>query len=414
MIPIFMKSKTFQKAFPILIVNFIGYVGFSLPLPLFPPMFLNPNLGFIPPEMPIFWRNVLLGLLLATYPLGQFFGCPVLGLLSDRYGRRPILMFSLLGIIPTYILSAISVEYELIPLLFISRFLCGLLEGNVAIAQAAIADLSSQGKEKEEYFGKVVAFASAGFIFGPLLGGKFSDSSIISWFNFSTPFWIAAILVLLAFFVVLVSFKETKKHEKILHLELQRTFISVFSGFRNQTLLPIFRANFFFFLGMIYFFSFIPVYLLKEFHFGAKQLGFYQAYLAIFVVSTPFCFKYFSPRWSSLKITTAGSFFFGLSLLICLIPLGVSALLVTLIFPSIFASIGFTYTAILISDRTSKENQGEMLGLNQSLQFLSEIIVGITGGILAGLLSQLPLIMGSLCCGICALILLFSRHALKG
>lgn len=119
-----------KRVFPVLTVLFLGYLGYSLAIPLFPPLFLDPIHGFLPDGISQEARRILLGVLFAMYPLGQLVGAPLLGKLSDKYGRKPILLISLLIVIPAYLGSAFSVLFTFPTLLYISRFLSGLLEGN--------------------------------------------------------------------------------------------------------------------------------------------------------------------------------------------------------------------------------------------------------------------------------------------
>lgn len=406
------KQNSLSKIFPILIVIFIGYLGFSLPLPLFPAMFLIPEKSILPIDTPQIWRNLALGVLLAAYPLGQFFGCPILGKISDRHGRRPVLIFSLLAIVPTYILSALSILVKSTLMLFLSRSICGLLEGNVAIAQASIADQSS-GKAKEKYFGRIVSFASAGFVFGPLIGGQLANSELVSWFSFATPFWAASILVFLSFLYVFWKFEETKEKEKSLKLELRQVLFSIFVNLRNKQLRPIFQSNLFLFMSFIYFFSFLPVYLLDQFSFFPFQIARIQAYVSLFILLAPLFFGFYPKSWTPIRITIAAGFFFAVGLILSLVAPNPNFLYLTLIIPSCFAAMGFTYSAILISDRVSPQMQGEMLGINQSLQFLAEMVTGLTGGLLASFFSRLPLIVGAGCGLIAGTILWFHHRLLR-
>ena len=102
-----------KRIFPVLVVLFLGYLGFSLALPLFPPLFLDPKHAFLPVETTTTMRRILLGILFAMYPLGQFVGAPLLGKFSDKYGRKPVLLISLILVIPAFIGSALSVLYIL-------------------------------------------------------------------------------------------------------------------------------------------------------------------------------------------------------------------------------------------------------------------------------------------------------------
>ena len=88
------ETKTMTAVF---LTVLFGFAGFSLPYPVFSPMFLKPELGFLDPSVPTEYRTMLLGVAMALYPIGQFIGAPWLGRVSDKLGRRPVLMASLLG-----------------------------------------------------------------------------------------------------------------------------------------------------------------------------------------------------------------------------------------------------------------------------------------------------------------------------
>ena len=103
-------------------------------------MILRNDNGMLPAALSLTERSLVLGALLAVYPLGQFLGSPVLGALSDRYGRRPILIGSLAATTALYAGIAAALEVKKLLLLMLVSFLTGLSEANVVIAQGAIAD----------------------------------------------------------------------------------------------------------------------------------------------------------------------------------------------------------------------------------------------------------------------------------
>ncbi|NGX50510.1 MAG: Tetracycline resistance protein, class B [Chlamydiae bacterium] len=386
-----------RRIFPLLTVLFLGYLGFSLAIPLFPPLFLNPEVAFLPSDMSSEMRRILLGLLFAMYPIGQFIGAPLLGRWSDKYGRRPVILISLIVVIPAYLGSAFSLLYSLPVLLFVSRFFSGLLEGNIVIAQAAIADISEDSREKTKNFGWMVSLSSSAFFIGPLIGGKLADAKIVSWFHYDTPFWCAAGLSLIGFAVVALLFRETHDPDPEIELSFKTLSQTFIKGIKYRPLRAIFTANFFIFLSIFFFLNFFSAYLVNAYHFSISLLGEVNAYLAIPVILGPLLFGLFTKIWTTKKSIQIGSLLLGVSFIIFLLPHSPWALLFTLIPIGLFMAMGFAFPAIYVSDKASKRFQGVALGTNQSIQVFAEAFTALIGGFLMALYNSLPIYLAALC-----------------
>ena len=359
-------------------------------------------------------RRILLGVLFSVYPMGQFIGASILGKLSDKYGRKPILLISLLAVIPAFIGSALSILYTLPLFLFVSRFFSGLLEGNIVIAQAAVADVSESSKAKTKNFGWIVSLSSTAFFFGPLIGGKLAYSTIVPWFHYDTPFWCAAILTFIGFLIVFHLFKETHSPERKIEITLKTIIRSFTEGLKYQPLRVIFSANFFVFSAMFFFLNFFSAYLVNRFDFSFSLLGEINAYLSIPFIIAPFFFGLFAKWWTSRQSMLLGSLFTCISYLIFVMPTSPWALIFTILPVGFFLSMGFAFPAIMVSDTVSKQRQGQSLGTNQSLQVFAEAATALAGGFFMAKNNSFPIYAGAVCAVIAALILFIKPQCPAG
>lgn len=230
------ESKRILKL--MFLTMFLDLVGFSIIFPMFPAMakyylsvdadnyFLSAMMNLISniqtislsadgtPQM----STVVLfgGLLGALYSLLQFIAAPLWGAVSDRVGRRPVLLFSVFGLFVSYVLWIFSGSFTL---LILARAIGGLMSGNLSIASAVVSDVTDEKNRSKGMAAIGIAFA-LGFVFGPALGGILSlynpialhpEWEIFGVNPFSTPAVLAAILSFINFFTILKAFPETLK-----------------------------------------------------------------------------------------------------------------------------------------------------------------------------------------------------------
>lgn len=173
----------------IFIIIFVNLIGFGIIIPLLP--FYADHFGA---------TGFQVGLLFASYSLSQLFASPVLGSLSDRFGRRPILLVSLLGTVASFVMLALA---NSLALLFAARVVDGLSGGNISTARAYISDVTSD-EERAQAYGLIGAAFGLGFIFGPALGGALGNVS------YAAPAWGAAGLAAVAFGLTFIGLPETR------------------------------------------------------------------------------------------------------------------------------------------------------------------------------------------------------------
>jgi len=165
---------------PLLIIFltiFVNLIGFGIIIPLLP--FYAETFGATP---------LVIGLLFAAYSLCQLIAAPALGDLSDRYGRRPVLVFSLAGTVVSFAMLALA---HSVVMLFLARIVDGLSGGNISTARAYVADVT-EPKDRARAYGLIGAAFGLGFILGPALSG------ILARFSYTAPIWAAALLTLFA------------------------------------------------------------------------------------------------------------------------------------------------------------------------------------------------------------------------
>ena len=378
---------SFKKLFPILSVLFLGYLGFSLSLPLFPPMFLGKGRIFLQ-DAPLALRSTILGCILAVYPLGQFVGAPILGRLSDKYGRRRILLVSLFLIILAFISVAVSIHYHSIIFLALTRFINGVLEGNIVIAQASITDLATNEKEKQHGFSMVTTATSLAFVFGPLIGGTMAEL-----FNFESAFWTVSVLSSFTFFFIYSSFVETAKPDPTIRVHMLQSLGLFLEMIRKKTLSSYYFANFLSIIPCFFFFNFFAVYLLKYFHFSVQYLAYATAYLSLPICFAPYFIK--KMKYTSFMGTMIFNFLLAFFMIVIVLPNTPWALFFTLIPVGVFISCIITYTPILISNAAHNSYQGQALGANQSIMVLAETLTALIGGPLIAIFPSLPLVVAA-------------------
>jgi len=412
-------SKFFKNPlFIVIFTIFLDSLGFGILIPIVPLLLADPGSNFylLPPGVSVNTGYVLLGLITAIFPLMQLFSTSILGQLSDRLGRKPVLQNTLFITAAAYGLFAFAISIKNIPLLFLARALGGFSSGNLSVAQASIADLT-EPKDRAKNFGLIGAAFGLGFIIGPFLGGKLSDPTILPFFNPTVPFWFATLLSLFNLYSVRTFFKETNKFlSKSPKIEWGKAVHNILQAFQLESLRLLFLTNFLFFSGFTFFVTFFSIFLIKKFHFTQGDIGTFFSFIGVCLAFTQIVIvRKISGLLSEQRILQiaiiadglfVGAMYFASS------PWAIYPLAAGF---SIFNGLVFANLAGLISRTADQKIQGEILGINSSVQALAQLIPPVLSGFIAAIFApETPIVVASIIMVLSGVIFtLFYKQSLK-
>ena len=347
---------------------------------------------------------LVVGLLTASYAAAQLIGAPLLGRLSDRYGRRPVLLVSIFGTMAGFLLlglaeplgtvlahtisgttsSIMLTNVIIIAILFMSRIIDGLTGGNISVAQAYITDITDE-QNRARGLGLIGAAFGLGFILGPALGG------ILSNWGYAAPAFLAAGLAtinLIAVYLYLPESLTLEQRASLASRERPRFSLgALWNALNRPGVGPLLHVRFFFGLAFATFQTIFPLFALYRLDLNAQETGFVLAYVGILVALVQGVgIGKLTSRFREVNLIFASAIIMTISLLAWAFTPNLIVLLIVLI-PLSFA--GGTLNTVLNSTLTksvASEEVGGTLGLSASLESLTRVIAPSMGGFLLGAL----------------------------
>lgn len=362
-----------KKLFIIFLTVFIDLVGFGIIIPL------NPYLAKVFGAGPL-----QVGLLMSIYSLMQFIFSPFWGQISDRKGRRPVILISLFGAAVAHFGFAMSTSYVA---LFLCRLFAGVFGGNIPVAMAYIADVTPE-KDRSKGMGLIGAAFGLGFILGPAIGGVFAHIGLklgeAPPFGGSFPAVIASLICLANFVSAYFFLPESRTVTATESLTKRPARLRRIADCMRRPTLG--RLMFLYFLNT---FALAQVeaalflFVQDRFHWSFIQASFGFAYIGVMMALTQgFLIRRLIPRLGEGKMVVLGLLTMGFGLLglsfsqeLTLLGVSVTALALGngICTPALSGSISLF---------SGSEEQGNNLGVAQSLASLSRILGPVCGGIL--------------------------------
>ena len=344
---------------PLLIIFltiFVNLVGFGIIIPLLP--FYAETFGASP---------LVIGLLFAVFSLCQLVAAPALGDLSDRWGRRPVLIFSLAGTVVSFVMLAMA---HSIAMLFAARVVDGLSGGNISTARAYVADVT-EPKDRSRAYGLIGAAFGLGFIFGPALSG------VLAKISYTAPIWAAAALTFVATAMAWLWLPET----------VHRTQAGTGNPFRYlPALLQRSRVRRVLIIDFLYWFAFamfqttFALFAARRFGFDAPQTGYFFAGFGVLgVVVQGAAIRPIVKRLGDKPTFLLGLTFGAIGLVAA--ALSHSVMMFTLSMVPLALGIGFGHPTMssLVSLVAGREEQGRVQGAASAVESLGRTIGPVWG-----------------------------------
>ncbi len=367
----------------IILIVLVDLLGFSVVMPLLAPFAEQYGFGA--------WQ---IGLLFSAYPVCQLVAGPILGRLSDRYGRRPLLIFSQAGTALSFLILGLSRDFRV---MLFARMLDGASGGNILVAQAYVADVTAP-EDRARGMGLIGMAFGLGFVLGPALGGILLSLPLPAEWRLRTPFLVAALFSTAAWVLVLTRLPESRQAES---RSRESARVVSWRGIIDTATLPgIGQLIVIGFLAVLAFAAFegtFALYLNRRMGWDARTAAFAFAGMGLLTaVVQGGIIRRLVPRFGELRLILTGLVlaaggFAGLSL-----SLNVPALAGSLLLLGVGQGLLSPSIAGLLSRLTPLSEQGAVFGTYSSAQTLARMISYSTANLLLGKVSTAAPYLGSL------------------
>jgi len=397
-----MPSEKLAKALsllPLFMVILLDVMGIILVMPVITPLILDQASTLIAPHSSVLWRDFMYGFALALFPFFMFLSTPILGDLSDRFGRKKILLLCLIVNAMGCALSALAIGLNSLSLLLISRAVAGLAAGTQPIATAGILDGSAK-KNRTKNLSSVVLAVSIGLILGPLLGGITAEKSLISWFDYKIPFVAASLLSLINAVFLQLAYGEKKVLRSKQPIQLTRGFILFMTAFSEKKFRLLSIITFSFVLSWSLYYQTINWFLNQHYQYSVGKLGLFVGFIGIiFAFTSTFGIRICSKLCSNeVTIFAAAVFVMMIGNFGAAMSSGEIAQWFWVIFVATSDVICYTLSMSIFSHQAGQEAQGWVMGVTGAIYAMTWTVGGLIVGPLGAIEIHVPFWVGGFLC----------------
>jgi DHA1 family tetracycline resistance protein-like MFS transporter len=340
----------------IFLTIFVNLVGFGIIIPLLP--FYAETFGASP---------LVVGMLFAVFSLCQLIAAPILGDLSDRYGRRPILIVSLIGTVISFVMLALA---HSITMLFIARIVDGLSGGNISTARAYVADVT-EPKDRSRAFGLIGAAFGLGFIFGPGI------SALLAPISYTAPIWAAAGLTLVATAMAWMWLPETVHRA---HAGTGMPFRSLMTMMARPSLRRVLLMDFAYWLAFAIFQTTFALFAAARFGFDAtRTASFFAAFAVMGAIVQGIFIRKIVQRFGDKPTLMLGLVCAAVGLIAATMTHTVTFFALSLVPLALGIGFGHPTMSSLISRAARAEEQGRVQGAASAVESLGRTIGPVWG-----------------------------------
>lgn len=379
--------------FAVCLVALMNIAGIAMPYPILAPIFVdgtpdnfNHFMG-LPPKL-------LLGIALAANPIGILLGSMFVGTLSDRLGRRKVLIFTLVLTFLGYLLTAYALWQRWYLIFLLARFLTGLTEGNTAVARAIVADLHPT-IDRTRSFALLNTMIYTGWVAGPLIGG------LTLAMGEAAPFLFAAVAILVCLVLLLLFLPETsppsQQNQSLWQVVRDKHAFKLLSA--DPLLAKLFWIQLTFTIGLNAFYEFYPLWLVEFAGMDGQKISMVTAAIAGTLMLSSFMLSKVSFQQHPLRLVSMNAAIVGAGLVVASLlfslPWLAIALMISLGLPiALFNVLLPSWCA----EYFARFGQGSVMGLLTTVFCLATVSVALIGGMLSLLDTRLVILLGGIMC----------------